>query len=643
MEFELDGEYAWDTAVWKDRGNRPKVSINSVSTKKHRLANDLRDLNPEIQVIPKKDEFEKHAELRNTLIKDIQDRSCAESIYDSAFCQGLSAGFSFMRVSTEYASPTTFEQQISIKNIPNNLGVHYDFTHKNPAYIDMKWGSIEGQFSQEEYRKKFPNATSELNFPTDAFQDDNSQPKIITNEFYRIKEIPKKLLQISNGQGGILEGFSDDLKISEALEYTIDGEQVWQVIQERDSFKPQLEWYLMNGADILDERKDMLGSYIPIIPYETRSLFIRGKKYIVSFIRNLKEPARLKNYAKSLEVEQVALQPLNTIMAPYAAVSDYMEYYKTANNQRWPVLPYNHVDKAGNPIPAPIRDNYQGPSNQLAGTFQTYDKDLNDVSGMYDENIGSPSQLRSGVAIDLKQSQGNHNNYDYIDNFITRTLTYEGIVLNDLITQVHDTETEIQVDRNGSKETIPINVEGGIDLTEGEFEVKAVVGSASESEREKSNDMLLQLMERVPAMQNAAHIIANNMDNLKDKEDLVKILKASLPPNVLSMLEQDEQAVFVENQQLKQQLEGISAEYEQAMDLIKSMQIDYKKAMDVQSLKSQTDLEKVGIQSATTLSKTEMEQQGKMMQDMFKGFQDLKQQIAGLTANNTDNSGGVQQ
>ena len=168
-------------------------------------------------------------------------------------------------------------------------------------------------------------------------------------------------------------------------------------------------------------------------------------------------------------------------------------------------------------------------------------------------------------------------------------------------------------------------------MTEGEFEVKAVVGSANETQRREANELMISLMEKVPAMQNAAHIIANNMDNLKDKDDLVKILKASLPPNVLGMLEQDEQAVFTENMQLKQQMEGLTAEYEQAMDLIKSMQIDYKKAMDVQSLKSETDLQKVGIQSATTLSKTEMEIQSKMLSEVLTGFRDMQKQISDLS------------
>lgn len=632
MEFELGGEYSWDNNVWRDRGLRPKVSIDSTSVRKHRLANDLRDLNPEIQVIAKKDDFEKHAELRNAIIKDIQDASVAESINDATFCQGLAAGFSYQRVVTQYKSHDSFEQEIRIKGIPNNLACHIDWTHKNPAYIDMKWGSIEGQFSEKEFKEKWPTH-SLFNFDSDAFGLDNTSNKVITNEYYRIVEKPKKLLQLSNGTD-IYTGFSDDNDIVDMLERTIDGDQVWNVVQERESYKPQLEWYLMNGIDILDERKDMMGSYIPIIPYEGRMIFIKGKRYLVSFIRNLKTPAQLKNYAKSLEIELIALQPLNQWKAPMAGVAQYMKYYNTANRNKYMVMPYSHVDENGKPIPAPEKEVYTGPSNQLAGVFQSYDKDLDDISGQQPVPHASPNQTlhpESGAALNMKENNSNHNNFDFIDNFVTRTLTYEGIVINDLITHVHDEPGEIQVNKNGRREMVEINSEDGIDLTEGEFEVKAVIGSANESQRRESNELLIRLMEKVPAMQNAAHIIADNLDNLKDKDDVVKILKASLPPNVMGALEGDPQQVFAENMQLKQQMEELQAAFEQSTDLIKSMKIDYQKAMDVQQLKSDTDIEKVGIQSATTLTKQDMENQHKTMESMLAGFKEMQQQISGLT------------
>ena len=44
--------------------------------------------------------------------------------------------------------------KIRIKNINNILSVHCDFDHSNPAYIDMKWGQIEGKMLKKEFQEK---------------------------------------------------------------------------------------------------------------------------------------------------------------------------------------------------------------------------------------------------------------------------------------------------------------------------------------------------------------------------------------------------------------------------------------------------------------------------------------------------------
>lgn len=634
MAFEEGGEAAWDTEVWTSRGKRPKVSIDSVSVKKHNLANDLRDLNPEIKIIPKKDEFEKHALVRNAIIKDIQDRSCAESIYDSCFNQGLSAGFSFMKVDTEWVNPTTHDQQIVIKNLRNNMAVHTDFNYTNPCFIDMKWGQVEYKISDKEYKDKY-GSMALSSWESDAFHQDQYNASQTLCEYYRLVDKPVKLLMLSNEAGDIVEGYKDDRKIIDLLENEVDGYKVWTVSRDRESYRRQLERYILNGEDILEEKKDVLGSFIPIVPYEARSLMIEGKRQLVSFIRNLKEPARLKNYAKSLEVELVAMQPLNTWVAPMDAVKEHMNFWSTANTKKWSVLPYNHKDAEGNPLPPPIKQPYSGPTNALSGLFQTYDKDLADISGMYNDNIGGPSQLRAGVAIDLKQSQGNHNNFDYMDNFTSRTLKYMGIVLNDLITLVHDGEQEVSMVGKGSKrETVQINQGGdSVDLSQGDFEVTTVIGSATESKQKESNDMMMELLRSVPAMQNAAHIIAGNLTNMEDKDELVSILKASLPPGVLDLSKADPQSVAIENKQLKGQLEQITQQFEQAEELIKSMKIDSDTKLQVQDMKSDTDLQRELIKADAKVREQEKENQGEIIQALIKNVEFLLNERTNAQAN----------
>jgi hypothetical protein len=633
MSFELGGENSWDSKMWKSRGERPKITINTASTKKNRLANDLRDLNPIIKLIPCSDQDEETARVKNGIIRKIQEKSGAETIYDQCFSQGLSAGFSFMKVSMDYKSPETFDMVPKIEAIPNNMGVHIDPFIKSPCYLDMKWALCENKID----RKKFiqDHGESHQSFPSEDLNINNG---IVTADYYKIKEVKKKLVLLSDGQQ-VVEGFADDLRIKEAMKYEIDGQRVWQTIQERDSFIPKLQWYLLSGNDILDER-ELLGKYIPIIPYEGRVLWIEGRKYIISFVNPLMEPSRLKNFGKSIEVEQLAMAVLTDKVAPADAIIDYKDVWDSANQVRYSVLPYSHKDKDGEPIPPPQKWNYTGPGNQLQALFQSYNSDIDEISGLHTDSLqGGPSQLRSGVAIDLKQSQGNQNNFDFIDNFTSRTLKYLGVVLNDQIDAYMDSEMEETIeDNNGKPEVVKLNQEGGYNITEGEYDVKVEVGSATASERREANELLISMMDKIPGMANVGHIIAKNMDNLKDKDDVVKILKASMPPELLQIIDADETTVAAENASLKQQLEQQGMELQQASELIKSMQIDYQKAMDVQTLKSQTDLQKTQMQGENKLEEQELKNQGAILKEVVSGIQIVMDKMNELEAKVSGNT-----
>jgi hypothetical protein len=616
ISFERGKDHdQWDETIYNARGKRPKIQINTIPAKKARIANQLRPLNPEIKVLPIGEEDEKRARVRTGLLKSIQKKSGAEAIYDQCFGQMLSTSMSFMRVKADYVAPDRMDQELKIEFIPNWHQVYYDYNYKSPIYKDMIHGAIDIKMPRDEYQMKFGGNVSEASMPTtiyDYTQDEKDYINI--TEYYRINETSATAVIISNGQE-LIQGYSDDVRILQLLALTTqEGENVWKKIDDRKTFKRQLEWYMVNGFEVLDKRLDMPGQYIPIIPCEGRQLWVDGKRNLVSYIHNMKTPAQMKNYAKSLEVEMLAYQPLNVWQAPKGSWEEYAEYYRKANNQSFPVLPYNSKDKDGSPLAPPQKIGYSGPQNQLAGTFQTYDKDINDITGDFDELSQTNGQLRSGIAIDLKQRAGGITNYDYVDNFITRTLTYMGVVLNDLLPDYYTIDRAYSIIGDEDKsERIQ-----EFDLTGGEYDVEVHIGAASDTERKESSETLLTMLQNIPGMQNAAYIVAKNMDNLKDKDDLVKILKAQMPPEILQVLETDEAQLSVENMQLKQQMQQVQAENEQAKQLIQSMQIDYKKAMDVQALKSETDIKRELIKSSTTLKDQELENSGDIMQEVIK-------------------------
>ncbi len=642
MNFELGGEKAWDPYVWKVRGKRPKVTIDTTTPKKFRLANDLRDLNPEIQSVPDCKDWEAQAEAKNGIFKSIQDKSGAESIFDSTYIQMLGGGFSFMHVDTIFEDPKSFNQTPIIEHLPNNLGVFVDHTAQSPCYLDMEWGSYELKMDEKEYRDKFDGKILS-SFPS---EDRSLDDGIILSKYYELKDTPKKLVMISSGSN-IIEGFDDDINIREALNYEIEGQKVWKVLQERDSFERKLHWHLMNGSESL-ESGERETKFIPIIPCEGRVSWIQGIKYIRSFINPLKEPSRLKWYAKSIEAEQLANATLpDTILSP-EAVQGHEDQWNTKNSKRHPYLLANHQDEDGNPIPPPQQIGYNGPANQILQLSRQYDEEITNASGVFDEQMGGPSQLRAGVAIDLKKSQGNQNNFDFSDNFITRTMKYLGVVLDDMVDNYYDIEREVSIKGKGGKsEVLKLNTSDGVNINEarGKCQVKVVVGSATDSKRKEANEQMLEFAKVFPEKaQGAAHIFADNLDNLKDKEKFVEIMKAQLEPELSSVLEDDDpQRAFAENAQLQQQLQQTQAQLQQATQLIESMQIDMQKAVTVQDMKDEAAMEREVVKSEasmnrellksdTTLEKQQMQNQGQILSQMADGIQVIMQEVNDLKA-----------
>jgi hypothetical protein len=558
-----------------------------------------------------------------------QDKSGAESIYDQAFTQLLGSSKSFMEVVPEYISPESLSQQLRIDFIPNNLGVHIDDSYRRPNYTDMMWAIIETTMSKKEYENKY----SAFNFTSfDSSQNSIIKDEITLARYYKIHEIPKKTLLLSDGQM-FIEGFADSYKIKSLLEKEYNGYKIWQVIDDRQSFDRQLEYYICNGSEIIEERKDLLGKYIPIIPCEGRIIWDRGKRYVNSFIRPSKESARLLSYARSTEVEIIALQPLATWIGAEGQFSENDFQWSTINSKKWPYVEYKTRDVDGNPVPEPKQISYNGPANQLTGLIQSYYTDIDKTTGVYDDSLmGGPSQLRSGIAIDLKQSQGNLNNFDFIDGFITRSLTYLGIVLNDLIPHYYTDQRIVKlIADDGKSEEVQLNSSAENDITEGEYEVSVKIGSATTSQRKEQNDLIMSLVDKFPAMQNMLPEILKNLDSIKDKERMIKIANATLPPDILAQLDQDEQAIFAENVQLKQQVQEVSAQLQEATDLIKSMQIDYKKAMDVQQLKSETDITKTLITQQGQAKDEQIQNAEQIVNMMMQHINTLNKRLDDIT------------
>jgi len=147
----------------------------------------------------------------------------------------------------------------------------------------------------------------------------------------------------------------------------------------------------------------------------------------------------------SANVEFGALQTKSPITAPAAAIEGYEDLYGRANIDNIAVLPYNHVDDEGNPIPPPQRMAPPVASPAYVQQMEIAQNEMMMVTGQYQAQMGENENAKSGVAINARQRQGDRATYHFIDNQAI-AIRYTGKILLDLIPKVYDTKRIMRIE-----------------------------------------------------------------------------------------------------------------------------------------------------------------------------------------------------
>jgi hypothetical protein len=192
---------------------------------------------------------------------------------------------------------------------------------------------------------------------------------------------------------------------------------------------------IVGGHDEPLDQTDWLGSYLPIVSVVGKEIDINGQIVRKGLVRDLKDPARIVNYAYSETVQTLALQNKIPYLAAAEAIEGYETQWQNANNSNDSYLPFNAYDTEGNPLPAPRR---QEPAVMPAAQIQLLELSLGQMrgaSGQQNANFGIKSEAQSGIGIQRLKVQGEMATFHFPDN-LARGLKYEAKILIDLIQKI---------------------------------------------------------------------------------------------------------------------------------------------------------------------------------------------------------------
>lgn len=542
-------EDQWDPEALHVRRDRPVLTINEIPAFIRQVAGDQRQSRPAIKVIPVDNGADvKTAEVLTDLCRYIENRSYAKRIYTIAGDSQVACGIGHWQITTEYASTSTFNQEIRIVGIEDGVAVVWDPDAVLPTKEDAQWCFVPVDVSRAAFKERWPDKVpTDFSFTgtmSESFSNWSGDDFIRVAQYWVKEPIERTLALLPDGS---IEDLTDTLgdakgeQLKEAFAwYEANGAR----IEKRDSFK--VCRYLVTQTDVL-ERAEWPGMHIPIVPLIGEEIRIGREVYRHGIVRYARDPQRMLNYFASAEAEVIALQPKAPFIATQKQVQNHMDMWGVANTDNLPVLIYD-ADPVAPGKPERVAPP-QGSAAIQAGRLQAY-QDMKSVIGIYDAGLGAKSNETSGIAIRARDQQSDTGTFVYHDN-LALAVQRTGQIIVDLIPHIYDTQRVIRIlGEDGKLSAIEINkpvIEGGVekvmhDLTAGSYDVAVEMGPNYATKRQEARDSMNEFIRAFPP---AAGVIGDLVAKAQDwpnAQEIGERLEEILPPPIKAKLQQERQA-----------------------------------------------------------------------------------------------------
>lgn len=506
-----DDEEHWGPGVKAERETQGRacLTVNALPQYVEQITGDQRKLSPAMRVRPVDSRATKEtAEIIAGLIRYVELRSSAQAVYNQACDSQVACGIGHWRVVTEYAADTTFNQEIGVRPVDDQVMVLWDPDSTELTRADAMFAYEPVDLSRPAFERKYPGKV-----PQDFNGEKNSfgfGPDWYGEDYVRVarrwwKEPHKKLLLL------LPDGSVDDLTDDEDAEQKIafaqspEGEAHGFRVEERDAFC--VYHALVSCDEVLEEAKKWPGRYIPLIPVIGRERRIGRRVVREGAIRHARDPSRAYNFSTSAHVEHVAMQPKAPFVATEAMVENHLDQWEMANRENRPFLTYTP-----DPMAPGLRPERQAPpaaSPGLEACIVQASQDIERTTGIYKSMIGADSREESGKAISLRDEQGDTATFVFVQNR-REAVAHTARVIIDLIPHVYDTaRTQRIVHEDGSEELVPVNqpqglaVDGAVektlhDLTVGAYDVVPDSGPSFTTKAEEARVGMKELVQAVP-------------------------------------------------------------------------------------------------------------------------------------------------
>lgn len=594
-------------------GDELRLTVNLLNPFLRQITAEARTANPSIKVIPVGNGADIDiAEVRQGLIRNIEQQSNSESIYQLALWYAAASGEGYIFIDSEYCSDESFDQDLLLKACENPEKVFLDPLHTKVDGSDAEWAFVIEDISHDTLKRKFPKSKlgeniqqfgwDRLSLPGDWLDEET-----VRLAKYWVKERRPKTIWL----------VQDPLTLEQSVMTEQPPEDV-VVLNKRTSHDIVVKCYLMNATEVLEETT-WPGKDIPIIKVTGDAFYVGGERVQYGAVRHAKDPQKQYNYFTSRQTEMVDLAPKNSFVGATGQFANNPEKWANANRINYGFLDYTPTALNGTPVPPPTRVSGldQASFNGVAQSRQQSLEDLKLVFGLHDAALGRMQGEASGVALQNRVEQSSRSTYHYFDNLLI-SIKAIGRQLNALIPYFYDTERIVRIVKPTDEEQlIAINSMSNnnrYDLTRGDYSVIVSTGPAYASKRQEAYEALNQIMAALPDTGRViGDLVASQIDSPVAQRAAQRI-KATIPQEVLAatgenneedlapaeLLQKTQQELSVAQQKL-QQVELEKQELETKVRIAED-----KSALELTKLDQESDLKRMEMQQSAAMAEQEI-------------------------------------
>jgi len=529
-------------------GARPCLVFDQLGQYVANVAGQVESAPPSLHALPVDGGADKKvAEQLDGHFRHIEHASKAYNHYQRAYTSAARCGVGYMVVRPEICDSALGYQEPRISSEGDPLRVVFDPWSVALDGSDANFGYILTPFSEREFKRRWPKADLVSFGEDDRRTRRDERESILIAESWTLEDETQNSVIFLNQR-------QDEVALPEDEFWTAHQRgEVLQVIGQKRETVRRVWWRRMNGSEVLETSKGLDGKESPypadsigIVPMYGYVGFKDGRLTYCGIPRRAMPAQRNYNYHMSEIRAYIATAPKAPWIASVRAIAGLEKLWDRASVEQRAYLPYNDLDTEGT-ISAPMRPQIAvNLQNHIQGAEQSK-MDIQAALGLYQANLGAPSNETSGVAIEQRKQQGEASTAHF-QSHGAAAIAQVGNLCMQMVCNLVDTKRRMRIlGIDGSSSAVTLNPgqpeavqesPDGLSINPniGKYDVRVVVGAAYSTQRAQAQQALTEMMRANPALTPAIAPLWARVVDVPDADKLAEVLIAMAPPTVQAIL-----------------------------------------------------------------------------------------------------------